>query len=67
MPFMHLKWLFLLHLFELMSQIKSGKLVRPTLTFFFEFNPILGPIFGFKWVGLALRIQKQVQLGQVDT
>ena len=29
---------------------------------FFGFNPILGPLFGFKRVGLALRIQKRVDL-----
>ena len=33
---------------------------------FFGFNLILGPIFRFKRVGLALRIQKRVQLGRVD-
>ena len=40
--------------------------MRPNLTRFFGFNLILGPIFGFKWVKLALRIQKRVQLGRVD-
>ena len=39
---------------------------RPNPTRFFGFNPILGPIFGFKRVGLALRIQKRVQSGRVD-
>ena len=49
-----------------MGQTKSGTLVQPNPTRFFGFNPILGPIFGFKRVGLALRIQKRVQLGRVD-
>ena len=49
-----------------MGQTKSGTLVQPNPTGLFGFNPILGPIFKFKQVGLALRIQKQVQLGRVD-
>ena len=45
---------------------KSGTLVQPNPLRFFGFNQFLGPIFGFKRVGLALRNQKQVQLGKVD-
>ena len=32
----------------------------------FRIQPILGPIFGFKRVWLALRIQKRALLGRVD-
>ena len=49
-----------------MHQTKSATLVQPNPIRFFGFNPILGPMLGFKRVALALRIQKRVQLGQVD-
>ena len=38
------------------------QLVQPNPTRIFRFDPILGQIFGFKRVGLALRIPKQVGL-----
>jgi hypothetical protein len=44
----------------------KDKKVTYLKTRFGGFNPILGPIFGFKRVGLALRIQKWVQSGRFD-
>ena len=32
---------------------EGAEVVRPNLTCFFGFNPIFGPIFGFKQVGLS--------------
>ena len=46
------------------SQNSSGALilVRPNPNRFFGFNQILGPNFGFKWVGLtSKRVQIRVQ------
>ena len=42
---------------------KPSELVRPNPIRFFGFNSILGPMFVFKRVGLALRNQKTGPIG----